>query len=120
MPATSLNDRPEPFEAPADAAATANVIATSASPFAATVTDDLSKLTECGEPDGNACATLNVAGVDPLLRSLIVFVLLKSFLSSSKPKLTDTANRSAFARATTSEIVDFCGWTRPVPPILVL
>ncbi len=92
---------------------------TCASPPAGTVTDERLKLTAWDAPEGLACATWKLAGVDPLLCSLIERVAEKSCLSSAKPKLTDTANLSPFARATTCDAVDFAGWTSPVPPRLV-
>ena len=87
------------------AAATLSVTSTSASLLAGTVTTVLLRLSVCGDPDGIACATLNVAAVEPLLCSLIFFFLLKSSFSSSKPEVDGHLRTSSpSARAVTCDL----------------
>src|SRR5437764_1168073 len=62
MPATSLNERPEPFDAPAVAAGTVSETSTEALSCAGTVMLELPRLTECGDPAGSTCDTLLTPG----------------------------------------------------------
>ena len=123
-PAGVISTRPatsrKASEPPAVAAGTSSVTLTSVSPWAGTRTEVLPKCKVCGLPDAAACASLKIASDEPWLRREISFVLRNLSLNSAKPKLRDVPNLLPSVLATTRVAAEPAGWTKPVPPRLVL